>query len=114
MTVEPVQTNQPAPELTRRFYETALSVAERADFPSALKVTGLDEEIAVLRLRLRSALRERPEDLALLFKGVELLVKVVAAHYRLPRQSAEEFQAAIERVLASMGVDGSAEDAVDA
>ena len=47
----------------KRFYEEALTQAERADFPVALDVEGVDQEIAVLRLRLRTALKNRPEDL---------------------------------------------------
>ncbi|HWC30067.1 MAG TPA: hypothetical protein VG845_08305 [Dehalococcoidia bacterium] len=67
------------------FYEQALSQAERADFPAALAVEGLDQEIAVLRLRLRTALQKQPEDLQLMSKGIAMLVRAVAARYRLPK-----------------------------
>ncbi|MCS7276903.1 MAG: hypothetical protein NZ695_07820 [Dehalococcoidia bacterium] len=67
----------------RSFYEEALSEAERLELEQAREVEGLDEEIAVLRVRLKRALREHPQDLALIAKGVDMLVKAVAARYRL-------------------------------
>jgi hypothetical protein len=69
----------------RRFYERALEEAERCELPAALEIEGVDEEIALLRLRLRTALEEHPEDLPLMFRGVELLTRAVTARYRLPK-----------------------------
>ena len=57
-------------DLPMRFYTQALTEAERSDLPLALEVDGVDQEIAVLRLRLRSMLEERPDDLTLMFKGI--------------------------------------------
>ena len=79
----------------RRFYEQALTEAERADFPVALEVEGMDQEIAVLRLRLRSALEERPEDLPLMLRGIGVLVRMLAAKYRLPRADQDALSAAV-------------------
>jgi len=105
---------QPAGQALQRFYEAALSEAERADLDAALGVDGVDQEIAVLRLRLRTLLRERPEDLALLFQGVGLIVRLVTSRYRLPRQSQAELKLALDRVLASIGVDDAGEGGPDA
>jgi len=86
-------------EVARRFYAEALSAAERADLPVALEIEGLDEEIAVLRLRLRSALEEHPDELQLMFKGIDLLTKAVAARYRLSKKSERELAASIAGAL---------------
>ena len=69
----------------KRFYVNTLETAERSDFPVALEVEGVDQEIAVLRLRLRTALKERPDDLQLMLRGVVMLVQALAAKYRLPK-----------------------------
>jgi hypothetical protein len=71
------------------FYEKALTQAEREDFPVALAVEGVDQEIAVLRLRLRTALEERPQDLPLMLRGIGLLVRALATKYRLPKEDQE-------------------------
>ena len=73
------------PPKAKRFYEKALTQAERREFPVALEVEGVDQEIAVLRLRLRTALKHRPEDLQLMLRGVVMLVQALAAKYRLPK-----------------------------
>jgi hypothetical protein len=41
-----------------------VSEAERLHLPDARQIEGLDEEIAVMRVRLRRALEERPEDIS--------------------------------------------------
>jgi hypothetical protein len=79
----------------RRFYEQALGQAEQADFPVALEVEGVDQEIAVLRLRLRSALRDRPEDLPLMLRGIGALVRLLAAKYRLPKADQDAIATAV-------------------
>jgi hypothetical protein len=79
----------------RRFYEEALSQAEQADFPLALEIEGVDQEIAVLRLRLRAVLKQRPEDLPLMLRGVGLLVRALAAKYRLPKADQDALAEAV-------------------
>jgi hypothetical protein len=83
------------PAKAKRFYQEALSQAEKADFPVALRVEGVDQEIAVLRLRLRTALQDHPEDLQLMLRGVVLLVQALAAKYRLPKADQEQLLEAV-------------------
>ena len=54
----------------RSFYASAVSEAEQLQLPEAMKIEGLDQEIALLRVRLSRLAQEDP---ALLFKGMELL-----------------------------------------
>jgi hypothetical protein len=65
------------------FYEDALGEAEAQNFPRARDVDGFEEEIAVLRLRLRTTLEKRPEDLQLMLRGMEVLRKLVISRYGL-------------------------------
>ena len=74
---------RPSRRAVRNFYERALSEAERLDLPEAQAVEGLDQEIAILRVRLKRALQDHPEDMDLIGNGLDLLVKAVAARYRL-------------------------------
>lgn len=70
------------------FYESALSRAEREEFGVARGVEGLQEEIAILRLRLREALGEHPGDLDIVERGVRLLVQSLLAEHRLSSKEA--------------------------
>ena len=90
-------------DLPKRFYAQALTEAERSDLPLALEVDGVDQEIAVLRLRLRSMLEERPDDLTLMFKGIELLTKAVATRYRLSKRAERDLAASMANVVRSLG-----------
>jgi hypothetical protein len=86
----------------KRFYARALSEAERADLPAALEVDGMEEELAILRLRLRTAIEEHPEDYALMFRGIQLIARAVAARYDLSKGQQEDLTehlaAALHRV----------------
>ncbi len=85
------------------FYASAVSEAELLRLDEAQEMQGLDGEIALLRTRLLRLAENQPEDTALLFRGLELLVKAVAAKYRLSSKSTEDLSTAIEEVLKSIG-----------
>lgn len=85
------------------FYDHSLSEAERERLPAAREMEGLDEEIAVLRVRLMTAMNEHPQDFRLLSQGVEMLVKAVAAQYRLSPKARRDLADHITNVLNSLG-----------
>ena len=85
----------------RDFYRTALSEAEKWEL--AHKMEGLDTEIALLRVRLKEALEKQPEDTKLIAKGVDLLVKAVAAKYRLSRKAQRDLSESLASVVQSLG-----------
>jgi hypothetical protein len=80
-----------------------LSEAERAGLPFALEIEGMDEEIALLRLRLRRALEERPDDLDLMLKGVSLIAKAVATRYQLSKRAEHDLAGSMANVVRSLG-----------
>jgi hypothetical protein len=85
------------------FYAQALSEAEQVLLPEAREIEGLDEEIALLRVKLTSAMEEQPDNMALMLRAVDLLVKAVAAKYRLSKKSREDLADAINEVLKEIG-----------
>lgn len=82
------------------FYAEALDADDRADLADAAAVHGLDQEIAVLRLRVRRMLSDRPDDLALLVRSIELLVRAVGTAARLTSADSSEL---LERITAELG-----------
>ena len=64
---------------------------------------GLDEEIAMLRVHLRKALEASPEDLRLLTHGIDMLVKAVAAQYRLSPKARRDLAGHLTNLLNSLG-----------
>jgi len=85
------------------FYRDALTEAEQVLLPEAMEMEGLDEEIALLRLKLQQAIMERPEDLDLLIKGVSLLVRAVPTQYRLSPKAKDDLMDSVIGVLDGIG-----------
>ncbi len=85
------------------FYAQVLSEAEALRLPQAEEVEGLDEEIALLRVKLASLLEAQPQNMELVIKGVELLVKATATRYRLSKKSANDLLESITGVLEGVG-----------
>ncbi len=90
-------------KIARDFYGKALDAAERIELEEASDVEGLDGEIALLRMRLREALSEKPEDLQLMLRGIGLLVKAVSARYRLSKQAEEQLSDSLAGVIRGVG-----------
>ncbi|MSQ15703.1 MAG: hypothetical protein EXR50_07570 [Dehalococcoidia bacterium] len=85
------------------FYKDALTEAEQALLPGAMEMEGLDEEIALLRLKLQQAIMERPEDMDVLMKGVSLLVRAVATQYKLSPKAKDDLMDSVIGVLNGIG-----------
>jgi hypothetical protein len=87
----------------RNFYREALDEAERLELERAGEIEGLDDEIALLRLRLRRAIEEHPEDMQLFVKGLEILVRAVGTRYRLSAKARRDLADNLAATLNSLG-----------
>ncbi len=85
------------------FYSQVLTEAERVRLPSARSVEGLDEEIALLRVKLMTELEQHPENLDMLLKGITLLIRAVAIKYKLSPQTEENLYQKVMGVLKELG-----------
>ena len=87
----------------RNLYRGSLTEAEQEALDTAQQVEGLADEIAMLRVKLMTAIDERLEDLTLIVGGVNMLVKAVAAQYRLSPKAKGELAESITAVLNNLG-----------
>lgn len=85
------------------FYADSLSESERRLLPIARKMEGLEEEIAVLRVKLNTALKDNEKDFDLMVAGVGMLVRAVATQYRLSPKARKELADQMSAVLNSLG-----------
>ena len=85
------------------FYEEALTEAERLRLPRAQGLEGIDDEIAMLRVRLLGYAQKNPEKLEMLMRGVALLSRAVAVRYRLSPKSQQDLTASIIGVVEGLG-----------
>ena len=86
------------------FYSYALGEAERLELEEAREIEGLDEEIAILRLKLRDLLAAEPERLDLHLKMAESIARLVKTRYHISREQKKSLKAAITRVLTEIAI----------
>ena len=85
------------------FYASALNRAERMRLPKAREAEGIDEELALLRVRLHRLAEEHPDHFDLLAKGVNSLAKVVALKYKLSDKPAKDLAESLAAVVREVG-----------
>ncbi len=85
------------------FYESALAAADAAALREARTLSGLDDEVALLRVQLRRAFADAEADPRTVQAGVRLLVQALLAQHRLSPQQAEHLGEAVANVLEEFG-----------
>jgi len=88
------------PKRVARFYA---SVLDEAELVQALEIEGVDEEIAILRMKLKRHLKDHPEDFALMLKSVELIARAVAARYRMTPARKDDLAASLSAAMNDIG-----------
>jgi hypothetical protein len=86
----------------KNFYTDALTETERKRLPAAARIEALEDEIAMLRVKLFSAASKPNTDLRLLTHGIDMLVKAVATQYRLSPKARKDLADHIAAVLNSL------------
>ena len=88
---------------TRDFYADVLSEASRARLETARELEGIDEEIALLRVKLREMMAESPDRVQLIYKGMDTLMKAVTTRYKLSPKSKNDLNDSIVGVINGIG-----------
>jgi hypothetical protein len=96
-----VKPYEPTPRDVKNFYGAAMTAAGRERLSEAAKVEGLNDEIAALRVRLESALSEEKGDLRLALFGMNTLLRMVVAQYRLSPRASKQLSDNVALVLNS-------------
>ncbi len=81
------------------FYGRALTEAESANLEEAARVEGLDDEIALLRLKLRELVEQHPENIEIQMKAASTLARLMRTRYRITKEQKESLKQAIAKTL---------------
>ncbi len=81
------------------FYSRVLNEAERLDFELATGVEGIDDEIALLRVKIKSILENDPENIKLIMQATNALAKLVRTRYNISKEDKKGLKEAIGNVL---------------
>ena len=81
------------------FYTKVLDEAERLDFELASGVEGIDDEIALLRVKIKSLLDNEPENIRLIMQMTNALERLVKTRYSISKEQRKGLKEAIGNVL---------------
>ena len=80
------------------FYSRILAEAERLDFELAAGVEGIDDEIALLRVKIKSILEHDPENIKLIMQATNALERLIRTRYKISREQRKGLKEAISNV----------------
>ncbi len=81
------------------FYSKVLDEAERLDFELATGVEGIDDEIALLRVKIKSILAHDPNNVKLIMQATNALARLVRTKYNISQKDKKGLKEAIGNVL---------------
>ena len=88
----------------RGFYSEALDEAEQLDLELARDVEGIDDEIAVLRVKIKSLLDRDPDNIRLIMEATNTLARLVSTRFRITGEQKKSLTEAIANVLKGIAV----------
>ena len=81
------------------FYTRVLDEAEQLDFELASGVEGIDDEIALLRVKIKSILENDPENIKLIMQVTNALERLIRTRYKITKEQRKGLKEAIGNVL---------------
>ena len=81
------------------FYSKVLNEAEQLDFELASGVEGIDDEIALLRVKIKSLIAHDPENIKLIMQATNTLAGLVKTRYNITKEQKKGLKEAIGNVL---------------
>ncbi len=81
------------------FYSKVLDEEDQLDFEQATRVEGLDGEIAMLSVRIKSVLRHDPDNIKLIAQATNALARLFSTRYNISKNDKNGLREAINNVL---------------
>lgn len=86
------------------FYSKALDKAEELQLEDARGIDGLDEEIAILRIKLRTIIQSDPQNIELALAAANTIARLVRTRYNISKEQKRSLKDAIAKVLTEIAV----------
>jgi len=81
------------------FYSRALTEAEKLEMEEASYVEGIDDEIALLRIKLRDLVKNEPDRIDLHLEAANTIARLVRTRYQISKEQKNSLKEAITKVL---------------
>jgi hypothetical protein len=86
------------------FYAKVLEAAEALDFEMASGTEGLDDEITLLRVKIKALLEKDPENIELMMAATSMLAKLVKTRYSISKEQKKGLAESIKNINKDIGV----------
>jgi hypothetical protein len=86
------------------FYSQALNEAESLELEEARGIDGIDEEIAILRVKLRELIVAKPERFDLHLRLATTIARLVTTRYNITKAQKKSLREAITKVMAEIAI----------
>ncbi len=86
------------------FYCRVLDEAEQLDFELAQGVDGIDDEVALLRVKIKGILEHEPENIKLVIEAANTLARLVHTSYKITTEQRKGLKEAIHNVIRDIAV----------
>lgn len=97
---------QPGNQNARKhgFYSRALTEAEALELEDASMVEGLDQEIALLRIKLRTLVANEPDRIDLHLEAATGIARLIKTRYQITKEQKQSLKEAIQKVLTDVAM----------
>ena len=86
------------------FYSKVLDEEQQRDLRNAIEVEGLEEEIALLRVKIRSLVRRDPENVKLIMHATNALARLIMTRYNIRKDDMQGITEKIRNVLKNIAL----------
>jgi len=90
--------------LKHGFYAKSLTEAEKLELEAARTIEGIDDEIALLRVKIQALVANDPDNIQLLLDATGKLARLVSIRYRLTPKEEHGVKEAIMNVLTELAL----------
>jgi len=97
------------PERSRRarkhgFYSKVLDEAAQLELEAAREIEGIDDEIALLRVKIHSLLEKDPDNIKLIMDATNTLARLLRTKYNLDKVQGKGIKDAIASVIKELAI----------
>lgn len=86
------------------FYSRALTEAEQLEMEEAVYVDGVDQEIALLRIKLKGLIETSPDRIDLHLEAANTIARLIRTRYQISKEQKKSLKEAIHKVLTEVAV----------
>jgi len=86
------------------FYGQVLDEAEKLHLEQARDIEGVDEEIAILRVKLRELVEKQPDRLDLYLAVATTIARLIKTRYSITKEQKKSLKEAVAKVLTEIAL----------